>query len=227
MTSILQRLVSNVHVARLTSLNSICESAAKADSLRKLVPAASRSFHSSSSLSWLIKEAELHVVDDSEIGMGSFQGTKLCLYVSLSVSSREKKNWIVHLVLIFITPPKSGRQAKAMDRPPRIIGIHGQHTRKGRFRYAQTGDRVSVAVRGQVKWGYVVGCRNLQRPLIPKFDSNNVVLVEKNGTPCGKRVLAPVPSMLRKKADGHFSKVLAICTKFYWVVVIGFSFVSL
>ena len=102
-----------------------------------------------------------------------------------------------------------------MGRPPKIIGIIGPHTRRGRFSYAQTGDKVTVAVRGLVKWGYIVGCKVVQQPNIPKFDSNNVVLVEKNGTPLGKRVLVPVPSMLRKRADGEFSKVLAICTKFY------------
>ena len=110
----------------------------------------------------------------------------------------------------------SGRQSKAMNTPPKIIGILGHHTRKGRFKYAQTGDKVTVAIRGQVKWGYIVGCKIVQRPMIPKFDSNNVILVEKNGTPMGKRVFAPVPSMLRKRADGEFSKVLAICSKFYW-----------
>lgn len=108
-----------------------------------------------------------------------------------------------------------GRQSKAMNTPPKIIGILGHHTRKGRFKYAQTGDKVTVAIRGQVKWGYIVGCKIVQRPMIPKFDSNNVILVEKNGTPMGKRVFAPVPSMLRKRADGEFSKVLAICSKFY------------
>lgn len=109
-----------------------------------------------------------------------------------------------------------GRQAKAVNKPPRIIGIWGDHTRRGpRFKYAQLGDKVTVAVRGQVKWGYIVGCKLVQQPMIPKFDSNNVVLVEKNGTPMGKRVLVPVPSALRKKADGEFSKVLAICSKFY------------
>ena len=73
---------------------------------------------------------------------------------------------------------------------------------------------MTVAVNGEVKWGYIVGCNIAQRPLVPKFDTNNVVLIEKNGTPIGKRVLVPIPSSLRKKADGHFSKILAISSKF-------------
>ena len=104
--------------------------------------------------------------------------------------------------------------AKISGKIPKVIGIHGDHTRRGNYRYAGLGDKVTVAVNGEVKWGYVVGCKIEQRPLVPKFDSNNVVLIEKNGTPIGKRVLVPIPSSLRKKADGHFSKILAISSKF-------------
>jgi len=108
-----------------------------------------------------------------------------------------------------------GRQAKIAGKPPKIIGVVGHHTRRGRYKYAELGDKVVLAVKGEKKRGYIVGMKLPQQPLIPRFDSNNVVLVEKNGTPLGKRVLAPIPSCLRKKAEGDFSKIIAMATKFY------------
>ena len=113
---------------------------------------------------------------------------------------------------LFFSPP--GRLAKLSGKPPRIIGISGAHTQRGRYRYAGIGDRVAVAVNGEVKYGYVVGCAANQRPMVPKYDLNNVVLTEKNGTPLGKRVLVPIPSCLRRKTDGQFSKIIAITSKF-------------
>jgi len=108
-----------------------------------------------------------------------------------------------------------GRRGKAQGKIPKVIGIWGDHTRRGPHKYAQLGDKVTVAVAGQVKWGYIVGCKNVQRPLTPRFDSNNIVLTEKNGTPLGKRVLVPIPSSLRRKADGEFSKIIAMSSKFF------------
>ena len=114
-----------------------------------------------------------------------------------------------------MAPFSLGRQAKLANKLPKIIGVAGRHSQRGRRKYAQLGDRVTVAVNGEVKWGYIVGCKAQQRPMIPKYDSNNVVLIEKNGTPMGKRVLVPIPSCLRRKADGEFSKIIAITSKFY------------
>jgi len=117
--------------------------------------------------------------------------------------------------LTVVDDSEMGRQAKLAHKPPKIIGIWGDETRRGPYKYAKLGTKVTVAVNGEVKWGYIVGCKAQQRPLVPKYDSNNVVLIEKNGTPMGKRVLVPIPSCLRRKADGEFSKIIAISSKFY------------
>jgi large subunit ribosomal protein L14 len=101
------------------------------------------------------------------------------------------------------------------NKPARIIGILGTRARRGRYKYAELGDKVTVAIRGQKKLGYVVGVKLCQRPLVPKFDTNNLVLIEKNGMPTGKRVTVPIPSCLRKQAGGEFSKIIAITSKFY------------
>jgi large subunit ribosomal protein L14 len=49
--------------------------------------------------------------------------------------------------------------------------------------------------------------------MVPRFDTNNIVLVEDNGAPTGTRIRAPIPSCLRGH-KGDFSKILAIATKF-------------
>ena len=75
------------------------------------------------------------------------------------------------------------------------------------------GDKVLVAIRGQKKRGYIVGLRQKQKPMVPRFDSNSIVLVEDNGTPTGTRIRVPIPSMLRGK-EGDFTKILSLATRF-------------
>lgn len=71
--------------------------------------------------------------------------------------------------------------------------------------------------------GIIVGVKKHQKPHIPKTDTNNVVLIDDNGTPLGTRIHVPIPSMLRtilkektlsKGAD--YTKLLAIATRFVW-----------
>lgn len=38
-----------------------------------------------------------------------------------------------------------------------------------------------MAIKGQKKKAVIVGVKQKQRALIPKFDSNNIVLIEDNG----------------------------------------------
>ena len=78
-----------------------------------------------------------------------------------------------------------------------------------------------VAVKGQKKKAVIVGVKQKQQPFVPKFDSNNIVLIEDNGTPIGTRIHAPIPTILRKTLKDRsvakvidFSKLLAIATKF-------------
>lgn len=84
-----------------------------------------------------------------------------------------------------------------------------------------TGDKVLVAIKGEKKKGILVGVKQNQRALIPKFDSNNVVLIDDNGTPLGTRIHVPIPQILRtilkeknvvKGAD--YTKLLALATRF-------------
>jgi len=116
-----------------------------------------------------------------------------------------------------------GRQAMAEGKPPRVIHVYAKKHRPLRHAaYGKLGDRVMVAVMGQKKKGIIVGLKQKQLPNVPRFDSNNIVLIEENGNPSGNRITAPLPNVIRpglakdsnpKKAD--YTKLFAIATK--WV----------
>ena len=101
-----------------------------------------------------------------------------------------------------------------------------KHFKRSNGAYGKLGDRVLVAIMGQKKKGIIVGMKAKQRPGVPRFDSNNIVLIEENGNPSGNRITAPLPNTIRpilqkdsnpKKAD--YTKLFAIATKwFLWAI---------
>lgn len=108
-----------------------------------------------------------------------------------------------------------GKRAMLEGKPPRTIHIY---TKTG---VGYIGDKVLMAVKGEKKKGIIVGCKQKQKPRVPKFDSNNVVLIDDNGTPLGNRIFVPIPTILRtlmkdrmyaKGAD--YTKILAIASRF-------------
>ncbi|XP_015789648.1 39S ribosomal protein L14, mitochondrial-like [Tetranychus urticae] len=100
-----------------------------------------------------------------------------------------------------------GKQAMLDGKPPKIIGIY----RKPRI--AELGTKVIVAIKGQKKKGVVVGLVRLQKPFVPRFDSNNMVLMDDKGNPLGTRILVPIPNLIRKETYG-LNKIIAIATRF-------------
>ncbi|XP_004928349.1 39S ribosomal protein L14, mitochondrial [Bombyx mandarina] len=108
-----------------------------------------------------------------------------------------------------------GMRAMAEGKPPKVICVYNKQ------RVGFIGDRVMVAIKGQKKKGILVGLKQTQKVKVPKFDSNNIVLIDDNGTPLGTRIHVPIPTILRtilkekthsKGAD--YTKLLAIATKF-------------
>ncbi|KAG8237113.1 hypothetical protein J437_LFUL008165 [Ladona fulva] len=108
-----------------------------------------------------------------------------------------------------------GKLSMAEGRPPRCIHVYNK---KG---IGTIGDKVLVAIRGQKKKAIIVGVKQKQSALTPKFDSNNIVLIDDNGTPLGTRIHVPIPTILRtilkektfsKGAD--YTKLLALATRF-------------
>nr|CAG4646758.1 EOG090X0MX9 [Macrothrix elegans] len=108
-----------------------------------------------------------------------------------------------------------GKEAMLEGRPPKCIHVYNK-TRVGTI-----GDKVLVAIKGQKRRAVIVGVKQKQRAFVPRFDSNNIVLIEENGTPIGTRIHVPIPSILRKilkersvakKVD--YTKILSIATRF-------------
>lgn len=108
-----------------------------------------------------------------------------------------------------------GKKAMAEGKPPRVIHVYNKKS------VGFTGDMVLLAIKGEKKKGILVGCKQMQKPKVPRFDTNNVVLIDDNGTPLGTRIQTPIPNILRtimkdkthsKGAD--YTKLLAIATRF-------------
>lgn len=108
-----------------------------------------------------------------------------------------------------------GKRAMAEGKPPRVIHVYNKSG------VGYVGAKVMVAIKGEKKKGILVGCKQMQRPKIPRFDTNNIVLIDDNGSPLGTRIHVPIPNILRtimkekthsKGAD--YTKLLAIATRF-------------
>ncbi|KAK5853820.1 hypothetical protein PBY51_014944 [Eleginops maclovinus] len=92
-------------------------------------------------------------------------------------------------------------------RAPRVIHVYTQNG------VGKVGDKVLLAIKGQKKKALIVGHKMPGARMTPRFDSNNVVLIEDNGNPTGTRIKVPIPTHLRKH-EGEYSKVLAIASAF-------------
>ena len=105
----------------------------------------------------------------------------------------------------------------------RVIHVYSmKHAYKKNGTIGKLGDRVLVAILGQKKKGIIVGMKQKQRHAVPRYDSNNIVLIEENGNPSGNRITSPLPNVIRpilqkdsnpKKAD--YTKLFAIATR--WI----------
>ncbi|XP_063297633.1 large ribosomal subunit protein uL14m [Pelobates fuscus] len=92
-------------------------------------------------------------------------------------------------------------------RPPRCIHVYNKSG------VGKVGDKILLAIKGQKKKALIVGHKMPGPTMTPRFDSNNVVLIEDNGNPVGTRIKSPIPTSLRK-LDGEYSKLLAIAQTF-------------
>uniref|UniRef100_A0A8D0BKM0 Large ribosomal subunit protein uL14m n=1 Tax=Salvator merianae TaxID=96440 RepID=A0A8D0BKM0_SALMN len=92
-------------------------------------------------------------------------------------------------------------------RPPKCIHVYNKNG------VGKVGDKILLAIRGEKRKALIVGHKMPGPRMTPRFDSNNVVLIEDNGNPIGTRIKIPIPSALRKR-QGEFSKVLAIAKNF-------------
>lgn len=108
-----------------------------------------------------------------------------------------------------------GKKAMNDGRPPRVIHVYNKKS------VAMIGDMVLLAIKGEKKKGILVGCKQQQKTNVPRFDTNNVVLIDDNGTPLGTRIQVPIPNVLRTimkdkthKKGTDFTKILSIASRF-------------
>ncbi|CAH8436257.1 unnamed protein product [Schistosoma turkestanicum] len=98
--------------------------------------------------------------------------------------------------------------SKALSiKPAKCIRVYNKQN-KGKI-----GDKVLVAVNGEMKKGWIVGSRLSSWNGWPRFESNNVVLVDNDGNPLGTRILVPIPARLRS-LSGDITKILSIASSF-------------
>ncbi|OQR74429.1 39S ribosomal protein L14 [Tropilaelaps mercedesae] len=103
---------------------------------------------------------------------------------------------------------KLGKEAMMEGKPPKVIHVYNKTGR------ADLGDKVLLTIKGQMKKGIVVGAKwKEQQVLRPRFDSNNVVLIDDSGNPLGSRILAPLPMKLRSQKE-EYNKLISIATRF-------------
>lgn len=100
-----------------------------------------------------------------------------------------------------------GRRVELKGKKVKIVQVYNKK------QIGKIGDMVKVTVLGEMKKAYIIGCVQKQKANVPKFDTNNIVLIEDSGVPTGTRIRAPVPSCLRGK-EGDFTKILSIASKF-------------
>ena len=79
-------------------------------------------------------------------------------------------------------------------------------------RVAKFGDIIKIAHRGKVHNALLVSNRRPSKWL-PRYDSNNIILLNEKFEPIGTRIFGPLPSAIRRK-EGQYSKIIAIATKF-------------
>lgn len=124
--------------------------------------------------------------------------------LSRNVSTSTICNQIIKLTrLRVVDNSEIGKQAMMEGKPPRCIHIYNK---KG---IGYIGDRVLVAIKGEKKKGILVGLKQQQNPKVPRFDSNNIVLIDDNGTPLGNRIHVPIPHILRTimKKNTHSKEI--------------------
>ncbi|XP_011879855.1 PREDICTED: 39S ribosomal protein L14, mitochondrial [Vollenhovia emeryi] len=136
--------------------------------------------------------------------------------ISRNISTSTPVGQIIKLSrLRVVDNSEIGRQAMMEGRPPRCIHVYNK------VGVGYIGDRILVAIRGEKKKGILVGLKQNQSPKVPKFDSNNLVLIDDNGTPLGTRIQVPIPHILRTimKKNTHtkgadYTKLIAIASRF-------------
>uniref|UniRef100_A0AC35UCG4 60S ribosomal protein L23 n=1 Tax=Rhabditophanes sp. KR3021 TaxID=114890 RepID=A0AC35UCG4_9BILA len=111
-----------------------------------------------------------------------------------------------------------GKEANNSGKLAYCINVYKQGQRAKHMPHATLGDKILVAIRGQMKKAFVVGANthvHHRKHGIPSTDTNNIVLLDEEGNPLGNRIVSPIPAHLLKNRDkAQMAKVLALATKY-------------
>ncbi|CAK9303430.1 unnamed protein product [Gordionus sp. m RMFG-2023] len=102
------------------------------------------------------------------------------------------------------------KEAKLAGKMAKCIHVYNHKTG-----LASPGDRILVALMGQKRKAIVVGTKVKQRPMHPRFDAINIVLVDDKDVPLGNKVTGPIPgyTLRRNTAKRGDIRGRADCTK--------------
>ena len=98
-------------------------------------------------------------------------------------------------------------QVSKRYRKPYLIGFYRKR------RTADIGDVIKVAVKGRPCKALVVATRKRKQDMIPRYDNNNIILLDDNLVPLGSRIRGPLPTIIRKNKD-KYPKVIAQGSRF-------------
>jgi len=121
--------------------------------------------------------------------------------------------------LIVVDNSPLGKEANSSGRLAYCIHVYKKGYRKGHMPKALLGDKILVAICGEMKKAVIVGATTHlfeRKHGIPSTDTNNIVLLGKDDNPLGNRVIAPVPAcLLKMRDDMTMAKILAVAKKFF------------
>ena len=101
---------------------------------------------------------------------------------------------------------KLGQKTRRYKKPY-LIGFYRKR------KTADIGDIIKVAIQGKTTKALVVATRKPKSQAIPRYDNNNIVLLDENNAPLGTRIKGPIPAILRQQR-AKFSKVIALASRF-------------
>ncbi|KAK0421382.1 hypothetical protein QR680_015208 [Steinernema hermaphroditum] len=111
-----------------------------------------------------------------------------------------------------------GKEANNSGKLAYCIHVYKQGARKKHMPHATLGDKILVAIRGEMKKAFVVGANTHvthRKHGVPSTDTNNIVLLDDEGNPLGNRIIAPIPAKLLDRRDNvQMMKVLDLATKY-------------
>uniref|UniRef100_A0A915DPZ4 Large ribosomal subunit protein uL14m n=1 Tax=Ditylenchus dipsaci TaxID=166011 RepID=A0A915DPZ4_9BILA len=121
--------------------------------------------------------------------------------------------------LVTVDNSTLGKEANLSGKLAYCIHVYKHGYRKKHMPHAKLGDKILVAVRGEMKKAIVVGANthfHYRSHGVPSCDTNNIVLLDDDGNPLGTRIIAPIPSaLLKKRGDVGVAKILTLATKFF------------